>query len=57
LAIMTDPFEPQVLSINTDKILNAVTAGVLEEATAYISILMLHCTTVLQNNNLPALSK
>jgi len=54
---MTDPFEPQVLSINTDKILNAVTAGVLEEATAYISILMLHCTTVLQNNNLPALSK
>jgi len=27
LAVMTDPFAPQVLSIKADKILNAVTAG------------------------------
>jgi len=58
---MTDPFAPQVLSIKVNKILNAVTAGlnvgVLEQATAYISLLTLHGTTVLRNNNLPALSK
>jgi len=27
LVVMTDPFAPQVLSINADKISNAVTAG------------------------------
>jgi len=42
---MTDPFAPQVLSIKTDKIstpLQVFNVAVLEQATAYISFVMLH---------------
>jgi len=45
LAVMTGPFVPQVLSIKADdKISNAVTAGVLQRATAYIYLVTLHST-------------
>jgi len=48
-------------SIKADKILNAVTAGLkwgcFGTGTVYISLLTLHSTTVLRNNNVTALSK
>ena len=56
LAVTTGPFAPQVLSIKADdKISNAVTAevqvsnaGVLEQATAHISLVTLHSTITKQ---------
>jgi len=49
---MTDPYAPQVLSIKADKISHTVTAGlkcgVLEQATAYISLVTLHSTITKQ---------
>ena len=52
LAVITDPLAPQVLSIEADKISNAVTAGlnaaVLEQATVYISLLTLQSTITKQ---------
>jgi len=61
LPVMTDPFAPQVLSIKADdKTTNVVTAGtnagVLEQATAYISLLTLLSTIMDTTTLLPCLN-
>jgi len=52
LAVMTDPFAPQVISIKADKYhtlsLQVSNAVVLEQATAYISLVTLHSTITKQ---------
>jgi len=63
LAVMTDPFVPQVgysalkpmIKYQTLS-LQVSNAGGLKQATAYIFLLTLHNTT-LRNNNIPALSE